>query len=97
MVRTDTQNLLRESAVWNLAVGLPSMIRLGAPAASVDRSHLVFSVFGRASSGFILQGSTNLSYWTSLSTNRFFDGQLDFIDPSGGNLGAQFFRGLCIP
>ena len=52
---------------------------------------------GGAGQNYIFQGSTNLSNWTSLSTNNAFYNLLDFADPGASNFPQRFYRAIQEP
>jgi hypothetical protein len=49
----------------------------------------VLSIPGRS---YVLEGSTNMSYWFNLSTNVATGTLLDFIDPNVSGNSQRFYR-----
>jgi hypothetical protein len=52
---------------------------------------------GGAGQNYIFQGSTNLSNWTSLSTNAAFYNLLELADPAASNFPQRFYRAIQLP
>jgi hypothetical protein len=92
LVRNDPTNLLKQTNTWNVTVNVPSL-RLDS-IALLDAGQLVFRVNGYAPQGFIVQGSTNLTDWTSILTNSLAGGQYLYTNTISPGLSRQFFRVL---
>lgn len=51
-----------------------------------------FLVRGASTNSFVVEFSTNLTNWSSLSTNQLINGSLELNDPEGGKNSARFYR-----
>lgn len=94
-VRTDTANLLRQTNTWNVTVSLNDLTLISAQFLSADRFR--FTVTGSAPSGFVIQTSTNLLYWTPLTTNALSGGSFAFTNSNLNNSGRRFYRTISPP
>jgi hypothetical protein len=56
-----------------------------------------FSVTGTAPRGFVLQASTNLLGWNSLSTNSLVGGRADFTNSDPTSFRRRFYRAQAVP
>jgi uncharacterized repeat protein (TIGR01451 family) len=62
-----------------------------APAMATNGS-FVFTVNGTSGQQLILQGSTNFTQWTSISTNIVLSGMINYTNTLTANFPAQFYR-----
>jgi hypothetical protein len=97
LVRVDPGNVLSNSRSWTVNVSL-SQMTLDTVRQLADR-RFTFSVTGVAPQGFILQASTNLLGWVSVSTNALAGGRCNFTnaDPSLGVYPRRFYRTQAVP
>jgi len=51
-----------------------------------------FRITGLEGRSFIVQASTDLKQWVSISTNVATGGTIEFTDRPSGNFPARFFR-----
>ncbi len=95
LVRTDPTNLLTQTIQWTVAVTVPQL--------SLDSSQWLpsgkfkFRLTGVAPSGFVIQGSTNFTSWTSLRTSTFTAGQFWYTNTSASNFTRRYFRAYTPP
>ena len=79
------------SSVVNLTVTLPPLI-LSAPQVTVGSTHFTFLLSGPAGSNYVLQVSTNLSNWNSVSTSTMpVSGSVNLTNAIGG-YNQRFYR-----
>jgi hypothetical protein len=97
LVRADPGNVLSNSRSWTVNVSL-SQMTLDSVRGLPDR-RFAFSVTGVAPQGFILQASTNLLSWVSLSTNSLAGGRSNFTnsDPTLAAYPRRFYRTQAVP
>jgi hypothetical protein len=53
-----------------------------------------FTLTGTNGQQLVLQSSTNLTQWTSLSTNSITGGGINFTDTAASNFMYQFYRAI---
>ncbi|MCL4785305.1 MAG: hypothetical protein KJ070_00725 [Verrucomicrobia bacterium] len=94
-VRTDPQDLLRQTVTWMVNVSLPAM-ELSAPR-WLNSNQFAFRISGVAPQGFAIQTSTNLTDWASVATNFLVNGQFDYTNQAGANPSARLFRAVTPP
>ena len=92
-VRNDPGNLLRATNTWSVTVALPKLW-LEAPQALAG-GQFRFTVRGSNVTNFTVRASTNLTSWTSLSTNALSSGQFSFTN--GASLPHRFYRAVAPP
>jgi uncharacterized repeat protein (TIGR01451 family) len=82
------------NAAWldQVAFSIPSF-SLISPAAGTNGSFM-FTVTGTTGQQLVLQSSTNLVQWISLSTNTLSGGSTNFTDTSATNWPYQFYRAV---
>jgi hypothetical protein len=90
LVRNDPTNLLSGSNTWTLNISLNELSLLSAQYLSGSRFRL--TVTGAAPQGFVIQASTNLSTWLSLTTNNLSGGKFDYTNSSLTNGSYRFYR-----
>jgi hypothetical protein len=95
LVRNDPTNLLSQSVTWTLNVSLPKL-QLDSPL-WLTGGRFAFRIAGYAPQGVVVQGSTNLSAWTSLATNSLIGGQLWYTNSSAGSSARIFYRAVTPP
>lgn len=86
MVRVDPASLLKQEVSWTIEKEMGSP--LGIASITVENNNLVFTVTN-ASGHFIVERSTNLVNWVSISTNTSGSGP---IQVAFTNAGGNFFR-----
>lgn len=94
-VRNDPGNLLRATNVWNLTVAVPQLW-LESPQALAG-GQFRFTVRGSNVTNFTVKASTNLTSWTSISTNALSAGQFNFTNSGLTNLPWRFYRTVAPP
>jgi hypothetical protein len=90
LVRNDPTNLLSGSNTWTLNISLNELSLLSAQSLSGSRFRL--TVTGAAPQGFVIQASTNLSTWISLTTNTLSVGRFDYTNSGLTNVPYRFYR-----
>jgi hypothetical protein len=95
LVRSDPSNLLSNSVTWTVNVGLSQLALVSSRALAGGR--FAFSVTGTAPRGFVLQASTNLLGWDSLSTNSLVSGRADFTNSDPSSFRRSFYRAQAVP
>jgi hypothetical protein len=95
LVRSDPSNLLSNSVTWTVNISLSQMTLVSARGLSGGR--FAFSVTGTAPRGFVLQASTNLLGWNSLSTNSLVGGRADFTNSDPNSFRRRFYRAQAVP
>jgi hypothetical protein len=95
LVRNDPTGLLRQTNTWNLTVSLNDLALVSARYLNTNRFR--FTVTGSAPAGFVIQASTNLLTWTSLSTNSLSGGKYDFTNSNLTNLTHRYYRTVSPP
>jgi hypothetical protein len=94
LVRNDTANLLRGTNIWSVSVSINELSLQDALFLPGGRFRL--TVAGVAPQGFVIQGSTNLVNWVSLSTNALSGGRFDYTNSGLTNISFRFYR-ACAP
>lgn len=94
-VRTDLSNRLSQELTWNVNVAL-LYLELSSPR-WVAPDTFAFRVSGAAPQGFVVQASTNLADWTTLSTNYLVNGAFDYTNQNVVNAGIRLFRAATPP
>ncbi len=56
-----------------------------------------FSVVGGNQRSYLIQASTNLTQWTSISTNTTSSGLINFFDSNASNYPIRFYRAIVAP
>ena len=95
LVRNDPSNLLSNSVTWTVNISLNKMTLVSSRALTGGR--FAFSVTGTAPHGFVLQASTNLLGWNSLSTNSLVGGRADFTNSDAISFPRGFYRAQAVP
>jgi hypothetical protein len=95
LVRNDPTNLLRQTVSWTLNVSLPQLL-LGSPL-WLAGGKCAFRVSGSAPQPVVIQSSTNLSVWLSVSTNSLIPGEFWYTNTASGGLRRQFYRAVTPP
>jgi hypothetical protein len=95
LVRNDPTGLLRQTNVWNLNVSLPQLT-LDSPQ-WLAGGKFTFHVTGVAPQAFAILAATNLSNWTSLSTNSLVGGQFTYTNSNVGNIPWRFYQAKTPP
>jgi hypothetical protein len=95
LVRTDPSNLLSQTLTWTVTVNLPQL-QLSAPR-WLEEGKFTFRINGVAPQGFAIHASTNLSAWTSITTNSLVNGQFDYTNQDGDSFSARMFRAVTPP
>ena len=90
LVRNDPANLLRATNTWSAAVSINELSLTNALFFPDGRFSL--TVTGLAPRGFVIQMSTNLVNWVSLSTNNLSGGRFDYTNSGLGNVPCRFYR-----
>ncbi len=90
LVRNDPANLLSSSNTWNINVSLNELSLVAARYLSSNRFRV--TVTGTAPQGFVLQASTNLSTWVSLTTNNLSGGKYDYTNSGLTNVLRRYYR-----
>jgi hypothetical protein len=85
------QTTVPSPSITLLVLPPSSALNLTAGASRTD-GQFAFSVNGETGRTFVLQSSTNLLQWTSVSTNVFAGGGAPFLLPAGAH--AQFYRAV---
>ena len=94
IVRNDPDGRLRDSVTWALDVNITEL-RLLSPQ-RLPGGQFTFDIAGNAPHGFIIQASTNLAHWTSLSTNTLTNGMLHYTNAASSD-SRRFYRTTSIP
>jgi hypothetical protein len=94
LVKADPSNYLTGSLTWKLNVNAYEL-KLDNPR-PVTPNGFSFHVSGNAPYGFIIQGSTNLTFWEGISTNSLTGGQYDFTNRLT-NANDRFYRARLLP
>lgn len=92
-VRNDPGNVLASTNSWSITVSAPQLW-IESPAALAG-GQFRFTVRGSAVTNFSLKASTNLSVWTSISTNALVGGQFNFTNSPA--LPLRFYRAVAPP
>ena len=95
LVRTDPTNLLSHTRTWTVGVSVPQLQL--SQARWLGSGKFAFRVSGVAPQGFAIQASTNLTSWTSLTTNILSGGQFDYTNSTTGNFPQRAFRAVTPP
>jgi hypothetical protein len=95
LVRSDPSNYLSNSVTWTVNISLSQMALTSPRVASGGR--FAFSVTGSAPRGFVLQASTNLLSWSSLSTNLLSGGHADFTNSDPSGFRRRYYRAQAVP
>jgi hypothetical protein len=95
LVRSDPSNLLSNSVTWTVNISLSQMTLVSSRA--LTGGCFAFSVTGTAPRGFVLQASTNLLGWNSLSTNWLVAGRADFTNSDPNSFRRRFYRAQAVP
>jgi len=95
LVRSDPSNYLSNSVTWTVNISL-SQMALASPRV-VSGGRFAFSVTGTAPRGFVLQASTNLLSWSSLSTNLLSSGRADFTNSDPSGFQRRYYRAKAVP
>src|SRR5204863_2633897 len=84
LVQNDPTNLLGQTLTWSVNVAIPQL-HLDSPQ-WLASGKFVARISGYAPQSFVVQGSTNLLTWTSLSTNSLAGGQFWYTNtPAAGS------------
>jgi hypothetical protein len=86
---------LSNSVTWTVNISLSQMALTSPRMASGGR--FAFSVTGSAPRGFVLQASTNLLSWSSLSTNLLSGGRADFTNSDPSGFRRRYYRAQAVP
>ena len=95
LVRIDPANLLSNSIAWTINVSL-SQMTLVSPG-MLPNGSFVFTVTGTAPRGFVIQASTNLLGWVSLSTNSLVGGQYHATNTDPLSFPRRLYRAQAVP
>jgi len=93
LVRTDPANLLRATNTWSVSVSI-NRLSLTDPL-WLTNGRFRLTVTGAAPQGFVIQASTNLMNWVSLSTNTLTANRFDYTNSAQTNT-HRFYR-ACAP
>ncbi len=97
LVRTDPGNLLRATNTWSVTVGSsPFSLYLTEPL-WLTNNRFRLTVTGTAPQGFVIQASSNLVNWVSLSTNNLTANRFDYTNSSLTNMLRRFYRAYTPP
>jgi alpha-L-arabinofuranosidase len=75
----------------------PTPAKLAALPLPPVASQFVFQLEGQAGVPYIIQNSTNLVTWTSISTNKFIAGTMNFTNSLASSFPRQFWRAIWQP
>ena len=95
MVRTGTNNVLKQTNVWTLNVSVPVM--------QIDllkwltNGSFSFQVTGSAPASVVIQMSTNLVQWTPVRTSSFSSGKFFYTNAGAAAAPKRFFRTETLP
>jgi len=95
LVRTDPTNLLSQTVTWTVNVNLPQL-RLDSPV-WLAGGQFAFRVTGNAPQDFVIQASTNLTSWTSLTTNSLVGGEFHYTNSATAGFPRRHFRAVTPP
>jgi hypothetical protein len=84
-------NLANNTAQFNVSVISPTIARLSA---GLNGGQVEITVSGEPNVPYILQGSTNLISWVSLTTNSSAAGTFKYADPNSQALSARYYRAV---
>jgi uncharacterized repeat protein (TIGR01451 family) len=84
-------NGANNSAQFNANVFSPAGARL---TASLNGGLVEITVTGEPNMSYILQASTDLSSWTSVSTNTATGGTFKYVDPNSQTISHRFYRAV---
>jgi len=88
----DPSNLVSASVSWTITNAIKVL--------TIDsvqwlpNNRFTFRLSGRAANGFVVQSSTNLVNWTSLSTNTLTAGQYYYTNSGLAGTSGKFYRAL---
>jgi hypothetical protein len=87
-------NVLQPQGVWNffLAKVAAPVIILSAPQVTVGKTNFTFLLSGPAGSNFVVQASTNLSNWSSVSTSTIPVGGSITLSNAISGYNRRFYR-----
>lgn len=94
-VRNDPANLLLATNTWNVTVAVPELWLESAQA--LPGGKFRFTVRGSGLTNFTIKASTNLTLWTSISTNALVAGQSSYTNIGLGNIPWRFYRAVSPP
>ena len=90
LVRNDAAGLLYGTNSWTVNISLNQLSLISAQDLPGNRFRV--TVTGTAPQGFVIQASTNLANWISLSTNNLVGGQFDYTNSGLTNIPNRFYR-----
>jgi len=91
-VRTDPSNLLSASLVWTVKISV-GILTIDS-ARWLPSGKFSFRLSGEAPNGFVIQSSTDLANWLSLSTNNLAAGQYYYTNSALAGTSCKFYRAL---
>lgn len=94
-VRNDPAGVLYATNTWNLTVAIPQLW-LESPQ-TLAGGQFRFTVRGSAVTNFTIKASTNLTGWSSISTNALSSGQFNFTNGGLTNIPSRFYRAVAPP
>lgn len=95
LVRNDPTNLLSQTLTWKLNVSI-QQLRLDSPLWLAGGS-FAFRVRGVAPQGFVVQSSSNLLTWVTVSTNSLVGGQYWHTNAGAGSVPWRCYRAVTLP
>ena len=90
MVRTDPNSQLKQTNVWTLVQTVPTL-KIN-QAKWLTNGSFALQVTGAAPDGVLIQFSTNLVQWTSLLTNYFTNGIINYTNSGAKTNPRDFYR-----
>jgi hypothetical protein len=93
LVLDDPNHYLSNSVSWNVTIGLTAL-QIISPR-WLANAQFTFTVAGTAPYGFVIQASTNLTSWVSLSTNTLSAGLFNYTNAAG--FSQRYYRTVFTP
>jgi hypothetical protein len=93
LVLDDPDHYLSNSVSWNVTIGLTAL-QIVSPR-WLANGQFTFTVAGTAPYGFVIQASTNLASWVSLSTNALSGGLFNYTNAAG--FSQRYYRTVFTP
>lgn len=94
-VRNDPAGLLYATNTWNVTVAVPQLW-LESPQVLAG-GQFRFTVRGGGVTNFTIKASTNLTGWSSISTNALSGGLFNFTNSGLTNIPRRFYRAVAPP
>lgn len=86
-LRNGSGTVYSSNAVLKV-ISVPLQFDLAQPASNGFQVHLT----GITASNYVIEASSNLVSWKTLSTNSAATGSVNYLDPAGTNFATRFYR-----